>query len=121
MFLGAGGATGLSLYRCLAAAAEPLLLAFLERKGWFFPRRWPAFWSGWCRFRAWCGLGLFALVLVAGWAFALGYEYGVNKKLWFWGLYPRACGGTSPAGVQITPCTVYPRVCGGTTVNVACA
>ena len=65
VLLGARGATGLSLYRCLAAAAEPLLLVFLERKGWFFPRRWPAFWSGGCRFRAWCRLCLFALVLVA--------------------------------------------------------
>ena len=66
MFLGALGTTGLSLYCCLAAAAQTLFLAFLPCKGWFFALRWPVFWSGGCRFLAWGGLCLFALALVAG-------------------------------------------------------
>ena len=83
VFLGAGGAARLLVYRCLAAAAQPLFVALLAGKGWLFAVRWPVFWSGGCRFLAWVGLCLFALALVAGSALALGYEYGVNKKLWF--------------------------------------
>ena len=54
-----------------------------------------------------------ALAFVAGRRFALVDEDRIDKKLWFWMVYSRACGGTQTRSTSSKPCRgLSPRVRG---------